>query len=760
MRIPLLVSRGAAALVAAVVATAALADEPPRPQVARESQVGPPAEEAAAPEPFPGSRYLPPRTRRQLASLSSRWGREAQARLARARERVPPLWRPYVDDVENFVADPQGRRVGLGIAIGLALLIALLRLARRPGDLIVLLDYPAELRGTFRVQIAGRKSAIRRSPPGDRDRPTNLASTRTEHHLVARETQFRGLRPGRYWVGIEGILQDPGTQLLIDEPFELRSAMVHPRRSTRLECDLQPRGCAVTVKLFWNRDPVRDGAVAVFGQPDSLRYTRGGAARLDLPLGTQRIVAGSGDRVAEQEIELDSFRSLALEFDLGDSGSLLFKGCPPAVAPYLRGDLGTAARALGRDGQGQLAHRLQALVHEEGGQLDRAAALYEKAGDAQSAVRLLLEVKPEQPGFVDACERIADSFEREGDFELAAAKIEEAIARAGSAGRRAQLHLRWAELLEKADDPRGALTALEKLAEIEPGHPGLAPRTEALQKRLSGSQTVVRPGPAVSGDTGSRYELLERIGTGGMGVVFRALDRRLGRVVALKRLPEALRDNPMAVSLFLREARAAASLNHSNIVTLFDADEEDGIYFITMELLAGGTLLALKRARGRVPVPEVVRLARQVAEGLQYAHDQRIVHRDIKPANLFLTHEGVVKIMDFGLAKTMEEVRRSTTGIGGSPYYMAPEQQSANGPVNLSADLYALGVTFFELLTGRLPFEGSEVAHDHRHSPPPDPRVLVGGLPDAIVALVLQLLEKDPAARPASAAEVASRLGA
>jgi serine/threonine-protein kinase len=228
--------------------------------------------------------------------------------------------------------------------------------------------------------------------------------------------------------------------------------------------------------------------------------------------------------------------------------------------------------------------------------------------------------------------------------------------------------------------------------------------------------------------------------------------------VALKRLPDNLRENPTAVQLFLREARAAAALNHPNIVTLFDADQEaDGNYYITMEFLDGLPLDKILAKRGRLSARDAVRLAGQIATGLQYAHEQRIVHRDIKTSNLFFTRDRVVKIMDFGLAKMLEEVRRAATVIGGTPYYMAPEQATGEN-VDHRADLYAFGVTLYELVTGTVPFREGDVTWHHRHTPPPDPRTTVADLPDALAELVLQLMEKQPDGRPASAAEVGARL--
>jgi serine/threonine-protein kinase len=256
----------------------------------------------------------------------------------------------------------------------------------------------------------------------------------------------------------------------------------------------------------------------------------------------------------------------------------------------------------------------------------------------------------------------------------------------------------------------------------------------------------------------SRYEVLGELGRGGMGVVLRARDKRLGRIVALKRLPDNLKNNATAVQLFLREARAAAALSHPNIVTLFDADQQpDGSYYLTMELLDGFGLDSVVRKRGRLSVRDTLRIAVQIAKGLQFAHEKGIVHRDIKTANLFFTRDRTVKIMDFGLAKMTEEVRRAATVIGGTPYYMAPEQ-AAGESVDHRADLYALGVTLFELLTGTVPFTDGDITHHHRHTPPPDPRARVEGVPDALAELILRLLAKTPDARPATTAEVARSL--
>jgi tRNA A-37 threonylcarbamoyl transferase component Bud32 len=436
---------------------------------------------------------------------------------------------------------------------------------------------------------------------------------------------------------------------------------------------------------------------------------------------------------------------------------VLFRGCPDAVTPYLRGDLSAAARALEREGQVELSHRLWARLHEQSGGELRAAALYRDAGDSEGAIRVLERVSKGQPGYADACVMLADYHEYEGQLEAAIARIERAIDAAAEDTEVPELYSRLASLKERCDDATGALLALECLRDERPGDPDVDARIEALCKKSSRGASGAEDGRDGEGLHGaSRYEILEQIGAGGMGVVFRARDLRLRREVALKRLPENLRDHPMAVGLFLREARAAAALNHPNIVTLFDADEEDGRFFITMELLRGDPLSVLLRRYRRLGARDVLLLGRQVAAGLQYAHERRIVHRDIKPSNLFFTRDKVLKIMDFGLAKMTEEVRRQTTVLAGTPYYMAPEQ-STGGAVDRPADMYSLGIALFELLVGRVPFREGDVSHHHLHTPPPDPRDLAEDVPDALAALVLELLAKRPEDRP-DATQVLERL--
>jgi tetratricopeptide (TPR) repeat protein len=406
---------------------------------------------------------------------------------------------------------------------------------------------------------------------------------------------------------------------------------------------------------------------------------------------------------------------------------------------------------------------------EKTGRFYEAGMLALELGNEDAAIRCLQLVGARDPEYGEACEALAGLFEKRDAWDLAIDKARASIEAKGADEAPLDALEGLARLFERADRPAEALAVWENIRKRDFQYAGAGERVESLRQTVAATaratvasgegETTAPLAPAATEPAREeRYEILGELGRGGMGVVLRARDRRLGRVVALKRLPENLKSNPTAVSLFLREARAAASLSHPNIVTLFDADQQpDGTYYLTMELLEGFPLDGVVKKRGRLSVRDTLRIGVQIAKGLQFAHDNGVIHRDIKTANLFFTKDRIVKIMDFGLAKMTEEVRRSATVIGGTPYYMAPEQ-AAGEKVDHRTDLYALGVTLFELLTGAVPFRDGDITYHHRHTPPPDPRTKVSGVPDAMAELILRLLAKTAAERPETTAEVVRAL--
>jgi eukaryotic-like serine/threonine-protein kinase len=259
----------------------------------------------------------------------------------------------------------------------------------------------------------------------------------------------------------------------------------------------------------------------------------------------------------------------------------------------------------------------------------------------------------------------------------------------------------------------------------------------------------------------SHFEILERLGSGGMGIVYRARDLKLGRTIALKFLPAALADDAKDKQRFLREARAASSLNHPNICTIHEIGEsDDGQPFLCMELCEGETLKA-RLQRGPLPLEEALDIAIQIASGLGRAHQAGIVHRDIKPGNVVVDDRHRVKILDFGLAQIIGETRLTRVGSAiGTVAYMSPEQ--ARGiEVDHRSDLWSLGVVLYEMLTGRLPFPGgSDVAILNAvaaRDPEPVSKVKPE-LPRQLGRILDRLLAKDPAARISSAAVLKQEL--
>ena len=398
-------------------------------------------------------------------------------------------------------------------------------------------------------------------------------------------------------------------------------------------------------------------------------------------------------------------------------------------------------------------------VLEKQGESFEAGQLALARGENSRAIRSFQQVDARDPNYFEACRTLATAFQQQGKLELAVQKADEAITFSRPDETSPDTYFWYGELLSTSGRPERALQVFQDLAERSPEHPGVTTRIEELRKNISRAKGDSAATEVVGHafDESSRYEIVREVGSGGMGIVYQARDRRLGREVALKRLPDSLKDHPRAVDLFMREARASAALNHPNIVTVHDVDQEGGLFFITMELLTGETLSEVVRRHGKLQALDIVKLGIQTASGLGYAHSQGIIHRDIKSANLFLTSDRVVKIMDFGLAKMTEEVRRATTVVGGTPYYMAPEQATGEN-VDHRADLYAFGVTLFELATARRPFEEGDVTWHHKHTAAPDPRSMGAEIPEALAELILQLMSKEADDRPSQAEQVARRL--
>ena len=256
---------------------------------------------------------------------------------------------------------------------------------------------------------------------------------------------------------------------------------------------------------------------------------------------------------------------------------------------------------------------------------------------------------------------------------------------------------------------------------------------------------------------GNRYEILEKIGNGGMATVYKAQDKVLQRYVAVKVLREEFTTDEEFIKRFNKEAQSAASLNHQNIVSIFDVGMEDNIYYIVMELIQGKTLKQIIDEDGVLPWKWSLNIAIQIASALEVAHKNNIVHRDIKPHNIIITEDGIAKVTDFGIAKAVSNSTITAFGTTiGSVHYFSPEH-ARGGFTDAKSDLYSLGVVMYEMLTGRVPFDADtpvSIALKHMQEKPIEPIKLNPSIPYSVNKIIMKAMEKDVNLRYQSATEM------
>lgn len=256
-----------------------------------------------------------------------------------------------------------------------------------------------------------------------------------------------------------------------------------------------------------------------------------------------------------------------------------------------------------------------------------------------------------------------------------------------------------------------------------------------------------------------RYEILEKIGSGGMADVYKAKDHKLNRLVAVKVLKQEFSTDATFVKKFRVEAQSAAGLSHPNIVNVYDVGEVEGIHFIVMELVQGITLKKYIEMKGKLDIKEALNISVQIASGLQAAHDNRIIHRDIKPQNIIMSRDGKIKVTDFGIAKVADSTT-VTTNAAGSVHYISPEQ-ARGGYSDAKSDIYSLGITMYEMVTGRVPFDGETnvaVALLHIQGEMVPPRKLEPSIPRSFEKIILKCTQKKPDRRYASARDLIADL--
>jgi tRNA A-37 threonylcarbamoyl transferase component Bud32 len=294
----------------------------------------------------------------------------------------------------------------------------------------------------------------------------------------------------------------------------------------------------------------------------------------------------------------------------------------------------------------------------------------------------------------------------------------------------------------------------------------LKDKLRAIDQRLSRTGPVTgrgTPHDPENGAVAGRYTIIEELGHGANGVVYRADDAVLGRQVALKELPVRLTEDDVVAPRFRQEARALARLNHPNIVQVYDFIEHDRRMWMAIELVEGGTLASFLERRGTMSAPDAAGLGGRIADAVGFAHDRGVVHRDLKPLNVLLADERTPKVTDFGLAKLTEgEVHTVEGTVMGSPHYMSPEQADG-GPIDRRADIYSLGVILYQMIAGKVPFDGdiASVLAQHIRKPPLPLRKAAPNkpVPAKLDRLVTAMLAKKPHDRPDDMGQVSAVLG-
>ncbi len=509
-------------------------------------------------------------------------------------------------------------------------------------------------------------------------------------------------------------------------------------------------------------------------------YTRAGDSRTAASLvGDQQLSAGNAAAAAESFLESgDPVRAAELYEGIGRYGRAA--ECYASIDAFAQA-ADASLRAGSKDHAAQFFEKAKqfdsaAEIYSELGDFARAAKLFAETGrffDAARAaaesnseklmVDYLQQVRSDDPNYLTAVLQIGRIFVRRGWSSLAIEKLRSVLNGRPVDAENLDLWYVLAEALESEGELGHAADLFHKIMAVQYGFRDVRERHGRIldklkeQKERESTLKAARSVSVTPGQHKERYVRESLLGKGGMGAVYKAYDNLLKREVAYKVLAEELARNPKARDQLLSEARAAAALNHPNIITIFDIGIDGEHAFICMELIEGESYTRRLREKGRLSIPDVMHFLVSVSQGLDHAHRRGIVHRDLKPSNILLTTDNRVKIVDFGLAQPIEGVNSTSgeTSLSGTPRFISPEQARGE-PTDARSDIYSLGVTVYSLLVGQPPFtEGNVILH-HLYTPPPPLRLERPEIPESLEEMVLHCLAKQPAERYQSAGEIVS----
>ncbi len=479
----------------------------------------------------------------------------------------------------------------------------------------------------------------------------------------------------------------------------------------------------------------------------------------------------AADLYAQAEMNNEAAEMLLKAGAYMDAGNLLAQAGNKAKAAWAyeqAREHDTAARLYREVGDMDGAARAMAAG---GSPIDAAKMLFQQRRP-QDAYKILESVPPDDENYRQAVAIMAKMQASQNRVDIAVNLLQRAIAGEYVNQDTIELYYLLGTMFEQRGDYALALDIYTKVLGEDISYKDVSARHQALRERMaptspapsspqaqaSGEQTAILPEGQGGARSNPRYQIQDELGRGGMGVVYKARDSVLDRPVAFKVLPPDMKNHQEVVKKFGQEATSLAKLLHPNIVTVFDAGGIGGEYYFVMEYIDGRNLKDMVReSQQPLPIDKAVSIFKQLAGALSYAHSRAIVHRDIKTSNVMLQEDGNVKLMDFGLAKILEEAASERTAVSGTPYYMSPEQTMGEG-IDHRTDLYSLGVMMYELVTGRVPFPSGDVGYHHLHSEPESPRSLNPDVPEALEAIILKCMRKKPEERYQSADEILREL--
>jgi len=473
------------------------------------------------------------------------------------------------------------------------------------------------------------------------------------------------------------------------------------------------------------------------------------------------------------ELAGDYLTAADLYASLGDkkkAGELYLKGGDSRIAAetfYASGEKQKAAEAYETAGNLEMAIGVyQELgdevklseLYEKAGRYYEAALAYQKRGLLERALGQLTRIVESDPHYQDALKLAGDILFELGKYAQAFNYYRALAQKKPFDPSNLDLYYRMARIYEQTGQLNYAQSLYQRIYSIDPHFQEVTLRMQELGKRLSSGGMSPGAGATMLGTpttaTGAfRYQVVRELGRGGMGVVYLAKDLNVGRMVAYKVLPEDMKNHPEIVANFIRESESLKELQHPYIVQILDRGQYQGNYFIVMEYVEGEDLKTLAKMSRRVPLRIGIEIFKQLAQALDYAHSKKIVHRDIKPSNIMWTPHQMIKIMDFGLAKLLEEVKTGRTLVSGTPLYMSPEQ-TLGKPLDHRTDIYSAGVTMYELFCGQPPFTEGDIGYHHIHTPPRAPKELNPEIPDELNKIILKCLAKAPEQRYQNAREI------